>query len=59
MFFSTEQIVQRLLGKTAIYRGEHPAIYAGYLIKLDYDRDKIIGDYLNYALNTLDAKKIL
>lgn len=46
-----------LVGKTAIYRGEHPAIYAGYLIKLDYDRDKIIGDYLNYALNTLDAKK--
>lgn len=48
-----------LVGKTAIYRGEYPAIYAGYLIKLDYDHDKIIGDYLNYALNTLDAKKIL
>ena len=46
-----------LVGKTAIYRGEHPAIYAGYLIKLDYDHDKIIGDYLNCALNTLDAKK--
>lgn len=46
-----------LVGKTAIYRGEHPAIYAGYLIKLDYDHDKIIGDYLNYALNTLNAKK--
>lgn len=46
-----------LVGKTAIYRGEHPAIYAGYLIKLDYDHDKIMGDYLNYALNTLDAKK--
>ncbi len=46
-----------LVGKTAIYHGEHPAIYAGYLIKLDYDHDKIIGDYLNYALNTLDAKK--
>ena len=38
-----------LVGKTAIYRGEYPAIYAGYLIKLDYDHDKIIGDYLNYA----------
>lgn len=46
-----------LVGKTAIYRGEYPAIYAGYLIKLDYDHDKIIGDYLNYTLNTLDAKK--
>ena len=28
-----------LVGKTSIYRGEYPAIYAGYLIKLDYDRD--------------------
>ncbi len=26
-----------LVGKTAIYRGEYPAIYAGYLIKLDYE----------------------
>ena len=46
-----------LVGKTSIYRGEYPAIYAGYLIKLDYDHDVIIGDYLNYALNTQNAKK--
>ena len=46
-----------LVGKTSIYRGEYPAIYAGYLIKLDYDHEQIIGDYLNYALNTLDAKE--
>lgn len=26
-----------LVGKTSIYRGEQPAIYAGYLIKLNYD----------------------
>lgn len=47
-----------LVGKTAIYRGEHPAIYAGYLIKLDYDHDKIIGDYLNYG-RTTDAQKTI
>lgn len=46
-----------LVGKTSIYRGEFPAIYAGYLIKLDYKHDEIIGDYLNYALNTPDAKE--
>lgn len=46
-----------LVGKTSIYRGEFPAIYAGYLIKLDYDHDIIIGDYLNYALNTQAAKE--
>ena len=46
-----------LVGKTSIYRGEYPSIYAGYLIKLDYDHDMIIGDYLNYALNTTAAKE--
>lgn len=46
-----------LVGKTSIYRGEYPAIYAGYLIKLDYNHEQIIGDYLNYALNTLEAKE--
>ena len=45
-----------LVGKTAIYRGEYPAIYAGYLIKLDYKKDLIIGDYLNYILNSIKAK---
>lgn len=46
-----------LVGKTSIYRGDYPAIYAGYLIKLDYNREIIVGDYLNYALNTTDAKE--
>lgn len=46
-----------LVGKTSIYRGEYPAIYAGYLIKLDYDHTVITGDYLNFALNTQDAKE--
>lgn len=46
-----------LVGKTSIYRGEYPAIYAGYLIKLDYDHSVIIGEYLNYALNTTDARE--
>ena len=46
-----------LVGKTSIYRGEYPAIYAGYLIKLDYNHDIIMGDFLNYALNTNNAKE--
>ena len=44
-----------LVGKTAIYRGEYPAIFAGYLIKLDYDHSRITGDYLNYILNSPEA----
>ena len=43
------------VGKTSIYRGEYPAIFAGYLIRLNY-KSSIIGDYLNYMLNTPQAK---
>lgn len=46
-----------LVGKTSIYRGEIPAIYAGYLIKLDYDKKIIVGDYFNYYLNSPKAKE--
>ena len=46
-----------LVGKTSIYRGEIPAIYAGYLIKLDYNRQFINGEYLNYMMNSLRAKE--
>lgn len=46
-----------LVGKTSIYRGEMPAIYAGYLIKLDYEKNIVVGDYLNYYLNSYKAKE--
>ena len=41
-----------LVGKTSIYRGEFPAIYAGYIIKLDYNKRFIIGEYLNFVMNS-------
>ena len=41
-----------LVGKTAIYKGERPAIFAGYLIRLHYKKDLINADYLNYFLNS-------
>ena len=45
-----------LVGKTAIYRGERAAIYAGYLIKIE--NYKILNsEYLNYALNSTFAKE--
>lgn len=44
-----------LVGKTSIYRGECPAIYAGYLLKLDYGKE-LIGEYLNYIMNSPQAK---
>ena len=45
-----------LVGKTSIYRGDYPAIYAGYIIKLDYDRQAIDGEFLNYVMNSPCAK---
>lgn len=41
----------KLVGKTAIYRGEKPAIYAGYLIRVR--PHKILNpEYLNYCLGS-------
>jgi len=44
-----------LVGKTSIYRGERPAIYAGYLIKID-NFPQLNSEYLNYCLNSGYAK---
>lgn len=46
-----------LVGKTAIYKQEHPAIFAGYLIRINYKKDKVNADYLSYYLNSHAAKK--
>lgn len=44
-----------LVGKTSIYRGERPAIFAGYLIKCN-NYPELSSEYLNYCLNTIYAK---
>ncbi|MQW33443.1 restriction endonuclease subunit S [Sinorhizobium meliloti] len=41
----------QLVGKTAVYRGERPAIYAGYLIRVRCS-DRILPDYLAFCLNS-------
>ena len=40
-----------LVGKTAVYKGERRAIYAGYLIRVRCSAD-LLPDYLNYCLNS-------
>jgi type I restriction enzyme, S subunit len=40
------------VGKTAIYKGERPAIFAGYLIRIHRQEDLIDADFLNYYLNS-------
>lgn len=45
-----------LVGKTAIYKGERPAIFAGYLIRINRIKAIIDATYLTYFLNTKFAK---
>jgi type I restriction enzyme, S subunit len=44
-----------LVGKTAIYKSEMPAIFAGYLIRVVVRADTLDADYLNYFLNSETA----
>lgn len=46
-----------LVGKTSIYKGEYPAIFAGYLIRINRIEDQLDADYLNYTLNSYHSKK--
>jgi|LGVE01.1.fsa_nt_gb type I restriction enzyme S subunit len=41
-----------LVGKTAIYKDEMPAIFAGYLIRIHRLENLLDADYLNYYLNS-------
>jgi type I restriction enzyme S subunit len=45
-----------LVGKTGIYRGERPAIFAGYLIRIITQRE-LDPEYLNLCLNTAYARE--
>jgi type I restriction enzyme S subunit len=45
-----------LVGKTAIYKGERKAIFAGYLIRINRIESLIDANYLTYYLNTHAAK---
>ncbi len=46
-----------LVGKTAIYKGERLAIFAGYLIRINRIEKLINANYLTYYLNTHAAKQ--
>lgn len=41
-----------LVGKTAIYKGEMPAIFAGYLIRIHRKEHLLDAEFLNYFLNS-------
>lgn len=45
------------VGKSAIYRGEQHAIFAGYLIRLHYDPERVDPEFLNLFLNSKGARQ--
>ena len=46
-----------LVGKAAIYNGERPAIFAGYLIRINENKALLDSRLLNYILNAEFSKK--
>lgn len=45
------------VGKTAVYKGERPAIFAGYLIRIHRKEELIDADFLNFYLNSCLARE--
>lgn len=45
-----------LVGKSAIYKGEAEALFAGYLIRIHRKANLLDADYLNHFLNSTMAK---
>jgi type I restriction enzyme S subunit len=46
-----------LVGKTAVYRGERPALFAGYLIRVNQIATVVDSQYLNLFLNSPIARR--
>jgi type I restriction enzyme S subunit len=45
------------VGKTGLYRGERPALFAGYLIRINHSTNVVRSEYLNWFLNSPIAKQ--
>ena len=46
-----------LVGKTSIYNGERPAIFAGYLIRIKVDKSLLTPNFSTTVLNTEFSRK--
>ncbi|WP_417240859.1 restriction endonuclease subunit S [Celeribacter halophilus] len=46
-----------LVGKTSIYKGERPALFAGYLVRVNQIDEIASGPYLTYFLNSPYARE--
>ena len=47
------------VGRTAIFRGTRPAVFASYLVRVRVDKMRIDSDFLNYFLNWSPTQRTL
>ena len=45
------------VGKSAVYYGDNTSIFAGYLIRVNYLKEKILPEFLCYYLNSIEVRK--
>ena len=55
LFNRTNSIVH--VGKTGIYRDQGPAIFAGYLIRIKYDKELVDPEFLNLYMNSREIRE--
>jgi type I restriction enzyme, S subunit len=48
-----------LVGRTAIFHSDTPAVFASYLIRLRLDAGQMVPDFVNYYLNTESTQEAL
>lgn len=48
-----------LVGRTAIFHSDKPAVFASYLIRLRLDTEQMIPDFVNHYLNTEGTQQAL
>jgi type I restriction enzyme S subunit len=48
-----------LVGRTAIFHSDKPAVFASYLIRLRLDSEQMISDFVNYYLNMESTQQTL
>ena len=56
VFFNRTNSVLHV-GKTAIWEGEEKALFAGYLIRINYDKSKVDPYFLTFFLNAESTRK--
>jgi len=45
------------VGKSAVFYGDQPTIFAGYLIRINFDKTKVLPEFLCFYLNSKEVRE--